>query len=86
MNDRKYIKTKFDGVFYRQSTKRDPHTGEYDKIYCFWYSDASGKGHWKSVGRHSKGIRPQAARLARMDFLAELEIGNDPTRRGKITT
>jgi hypothetical protein len=29
MNDRKYTMTKFDGVFYRQSTKRDPHTGEY---------------------------------------------------------
>ena len=29
--ERKYIKTKFEGVFFRQSVKRDPRTGEYDK-------------------------------------------------------
>ena len=59
---RKYTKTKFEGVFFRQSAKRDPRTGEYDKIYCFWYADHEGKGHWKTVGRHSKGVRP--AKLA----------------------
>lgn len=30
---RKYTKTRFEGVFFRQSAKRDPRTGEYDKIY-----------------------------------------------------
>ena len=61
---RKYIKTKFEGVFYRFSTRREPRTSEFDRVYCFWYADAEGKGHWKTVGRHSKGERPQTARQA----------------------
>lgn len=44
-NSRKYIKTKFEGFFFRYSSKRDSKTGEYDKIYAFWYADAEGKGH-----------------------------------------
>ena len=84
--ERKYIKTKFEGVFFRQSTKRDPRTGEYDKIYCFWYADHEGKGHWKTVGRHSKGIRPATARKERAKFLAEFEAtGVNPIERDKVT-
>ena len=84
--ERKYIKTKFEGVFFRQSAKRDPRTGEYDKIYCFWYADHEGKGHWKTVGRHSKGIRPATARKERAKFLAEFEAtGANPIERDKVT-
>lgn len=83
---RKYIKTKFEGVFYRVSAKRDPRTGESDKVYCFWFSDHEGKGHWKTVGRHSKGIRPQSARNARAKFLAEIaDTGVNPVERDKVT-
>lgn len=82
---RKYIKTKFEGVFYRESTKRDPKTGEYDRVYCFWYSDAEGKGHWKTVGRHSKGIRPPFVRNERARFLAEMEAGHNPALNSKVT-
>lgn len=82
---RKYIKTKFEGVFYRLSTKRDPRTGEFDRVYCFWYADAEGKGHWKSVGRHSQGERPATARQARMKFLAEMAGGRNPAVREKVT-
>lgn len=83
---RKYIKTKFEGVFYRVSAKRDPRTGEADKVYCFWFSDHEGKGHWKTVGRHSKGIRPQSARNARAKFLAEIaDTGVNPVEREKVT-
>ena len=83
--ERKYIKTKFEGVFFRQSAKRDPRTGEYDKIYCFWYADHEGKGHWKTVGRHSKGIRPATARKERAKFPAEFEAtGVNPIERDKV--
>ncbi|MCL1985812.1 MAG: site-specific integrase [Betaproteobacteria bacterium] len=82
---RKYIKTKFEGVFYRLSTRRDPRTGECDRVYCFWYADAEGKGHWKTVGRHSKGERPQTVRQARAEFLAELAGGSNPIQRDKYT-
>ena len=84
--ERKYTKTKFEGVFFRQSAKRDPRTGENDKIYCFWYADTEGKGHWKTVGRHSKGIRPATARTERARFLAEFEAtGVNPIERDKVT-
>ncbi len=83
---RKYTKTKFEGVFFRQSAKRDPRTGEYDKIYCFWYADHEGKGHWKTVGRHSKGVRPATVRKERVKFLAEFDAtGINPIERDKFT-
>ena len=83
---RKYTKTRCEGVFFRQSAKRDPRTGEYDKIYCFWYADHEGKGHWKTVGRHSKGVRPATVRKERVKFLAEFDAtGINPIERDKVT-
>ena len=83
---RKYNKTKFEGVFWRQSSKRDPKTGELDRVYCFWYADHEDKGHWKTVGRHRDGVRPQTARTERVKFLAELAItGVNPLERDKVT-
>jgi integrase len=83
---RKYIKTKFEGVFYRLSAKRDPKTGEADRVYCFWYADHQGKGHWKTVRRHSQGVHPQAARTTRAKFLAEISTtGHNPVERNKMT-
>ncbi|MCX4310840.1 MAG: phage integrase SAM-like domain-containing protein [Desulfovibrio sp.] len=83
---RKYNKTKFEGVFFRESAKRDPRTGKPDLIYAFWYQDAEGKGHWKTVGRHSEGVRPSTARTARAKFLAEFKTtGVNPIEREKIT-
>lgn len=77
MSSGTYYKTKFEGVFYRESTKLDPRTGARDRIYYYWYADAAGKGHWKSVGRHSEGLRPQTARQARMDFLSAFSKGTN---------
>jgi integrase len=83
---RKFHKTKFEGVFYRLSPKRDPKTGEPDKVYSFWFADHEGKGRWKTVGRHSQGIRPQAVRNARAEYLAEIAAtGVSPLERGKVT-
>lgn len=85
-NTRKYNKTKFEGVFFRESAKRDPHTGKPDLIYAFWYQDAEGRGHWKTVGRHSEGVRPSTARTARARFLAEFNAtGVNPLERDKVT-
>lgn len=83
---RKFIRTKYEGVFYRVSAKRDPVSGEFDKVYCFRYVDPEGKDHWKTVGRHSKGIRATTARKARSQFLAEMEAtGVNPVERDKVT-
>ncbi len=87
VTDRKYIKTKFEGVFYRLSSKkRNPKTGEPDRIYCFCYTDAQGKGHWKTVGRHSEGVRPQMVKSERAKFIAEIAVtGVNPAARDKVT-
>lgn len=76
---RKPISTQFEGVYYRVSTRRNPRTGEPDRVYCFVYRDASGKQHWKTVGRHSEGVRAQTARAARADYLLSIHDGR-PTR------
>lgn len=83
---RKYISTQFEGVYYRLSTKRDPRTGDYDRIYCFSYLDPFKKLHWKTVGRHSEGVRVQTARAARVEFLAELNAGRNPIDNAAVTT
>lgn len=84
-NSRKYIKTKFEGVFFRYSNKKDSK-GNSDRIYAFWYADPDGKGHWKTVGRHSEGIRAVNARNARTQFLAEYnQTGVSPVLRGDFT-
>jgi integrase len=45
-----------------------------------------GKGHWKTVGRHSKGVRPQTARNARATHLATIaETGETPEQRIAVT-
>jgi integrase len=83
---RKFNKTKFEGVFYRLSPKRDPKTGQADKVYSFWFADHEGKGRWKTVGRHSEGVRPQTARNARAEYLREIAVtGISPTERDKVT-
>lgn len=83
---RKYTKTKFEGVFFRQSAKRDPRTGEYDKIYCFWYADHEGKGHWKTVGRHSKGVRrPRSQRSGQSSLPSLMPPASIPIERDKVT-
>ncbi|WP_298069345.1 site-specific integrase [uncultured Mailhella sp.] len=87
VTSRKYIKTKFEGVFYRLSSKiRNPKTGEPDRIYCFCYTDAQGKGHWKTVGRHSEGIRPPMVKSERAKFIAEIaSTGINPATRDNVT-
>ena len=54
------IKTKIPGVFYRESKKKLPN-GTPDRTYYVSYADALGVQHWKAVGRHSEGMRPNIA-------------------------
>jgi hypothetical protein len=83
---RKYMKTKYEGVFWRQSPKRDPRTGEPDRVYSFWYTDHTGKGCWKTVGRQSNGVNPATARNVRAKYLAEIAAtGRSPDYQSKIT-
>ena len=84
--ERRYVKTRYEGVYYRLSRRKDPQTGVADRIYAFWYADAAGRGHWKTAGRHSAGMRPEQVKALRASFLAEMhETGICPAERDSVT-
>ena len=62
---RDFFKTKFPGVFYRLTKNAE------DRIYYVNYADLFGSRHWKCVGRHSEGMRPNTAALRRAAIMDE---------------
>lgn len=58
---RKFIKTKFPGVFYRELTAIDPRTGKRDRSYYISVPDELGTARWVQVGYGSAGMTAQAA-------------------------
>lgn len=85
MSKRKYIKTKYRGVFYRTSEARKLPDGSPDRCYVVWYQDASGKGHWHTVGWHSEGIRAPFANQKRADLVKEVGQGKNPAVQRSFT-
>jgi len=84
MSIRKHIKTKYEGVFYRESTVKK--TGEQvDRTYTVCYRDAAGKLCWHTVGRHSAGIRAPYASQVRRKLLDEVAAGKNPTKMRTLT-
>ncbi|MGE4539050.1 MAG: tyrosine-type recombinase/integrase [Desulfovibrio sp.] len=78
MATRKHHKTKYPGVYYRE-------TGQGDKTYEVCYRDAAGKLCWHTVGRHSTGIRPAYANQVRGKLLEEVAAGKNPAAARGIT-
>ena len=78
MSQRKYIKTKYRGVFYRTSLKRKCGDGSPDRCYVVWYQDGAGKAHWHTVGWHSEGIRAVFANQVRADLTKDVTAGKNP--------
>lgn len=74
MAARKRIKTKYPGVYYRESARRR-HKGRPDRCYMFWYNGADGKGHWETVGWASERVTADYTRARRNEFLAKLNRG-----------
>lgn len=66
----KFHKTKYPGVFYRESAKKLAG-GTVDRIYYASLTDILGAQHWKSLGRHSEGMRPQIAAQKRIALQEE---------------
>lgn len=78
MSGRKHHKTKYPGVFYRES-------GQDDKTYEVCYRDAAGKLCWHTVGRASSGIRPAYANQVRGELLKDVAAGKNPAAARTIT-
>jgi integrase len=58
---------KFEGVFYRE--RKELFNGRPDKTFEICWNEA-GRKRWKTIGRLSRGVTAEAARLARMEILS----------------
>ena len=68
------------------STVARPSAIAVPAIYAFWYADAEGKGHWKTVGRQSTKCSPKVASDERAKFLATFgATGINPIEQSKVT-
>lgn len=70
----KFIKTRYRGVFYRESSVRKCTYGA-DRCYVVWYKDTLGKARWHTVGWHSDGIRPAYADEVRKELMGQAKDG-----------
>ncbi len=84
MAGRKFIRTKYPGVNYRESTAKTLN-GKPDKCFVVWYTDSKKKGHWKSIGWASAGITARYALAKRQELLVEIARGNEPESRASYT-
>lgn len=79
MGSRPHIKTKYEGVYYRESAPKAPGQPP-DRTYTVCYRDAAGKLCWHTVGRHSTGTRAAYASQVRRHLLEEVASGKNPAR------
>jgi integrase len=75
--NRKFIRTKHSGVYYRESATRT-HGGRPDRCFVVWYTDADKKGHWHTVGWASEGINERYAIAKRQELLGQVARGKSP--------
>ncbi|MBU1001894.1 MAG: site-specific integrase [Proteobacteria bacterium] len=75
MAARKFLKTRYRGVYYRESPNRRPHRGHADRCYAVWYKGADGKGHWETIGWASEGVTPEYASQKRNDLVNTIRDG-----------
>lgn len=59
--NRKFISTKYPGVFYRELARTDPHTGKADRSFYISVPDELGVARWVQVGYQSQGMTAKAA-------------------------
>lgn len=56
-----FVSTRHPGVFYKELSSIDPHTGKRDRTYYYSAPDEFGKPHWVKVGRQSEGVTARIA-------------------------
>lgn len=66
-------RTKFTGVYYRETTTNDKP----DKTYYIRYKDTSNKDVELKIGKFSEGIREQYCNLKRNELLTKLRLGEE---------
>lgn len=68
------IKTKFTGVYYRESVTN----GKPDKTYYITYKDNFNKMHELKIGKYSEGVREAYCNQKRNEFITKLRLGEEP--------
>jgi len=82
--DRKFIRTKHVGVYYRESLTK-VHAGKPDRCYVVYYTDANHKGHWHTVGWASEGLNERYAIAKRQELLGQIARGKSPEMLRRYT-
>jgi integrase len=84
MAERKFIRTKHPGVYYRESLTKT-NNGKPDRCFVVWFTDAKKKGHWRTIGWASAGITERYALAKRQELLVAIAKGDDPVRQRSYT-
>jgi len=71
----KRIPTKSQGVFYKEIVNEQNRV--VDKVYCIRWTDADGISRFKTVGKHSQGIRITTCTTLRNNTLTATTLGHD---------
>lgn len=74
MDSSKRIKTKFAGVFYRESKTN----GKKDKTYYIRFKDTNQKIHEQKVGKFSEGVRENYCYQKRLEIVNKFRLGEEP--------
>jgi len=67
-------KTKFTGIFYRDSVTNDKP----DKTYYIVFKDNAGKMREVKIGKHSEGVRENYCNQKRNEILTKQRLGEEP--------
>ena len=68
------VKTKYTGVYYRESTSN----GKADKTYYITYKDNFNKMRELKIGKYSEGVREAYCNQKRNEFISKIRLGEEP--------
>jgi len=74
------IKTKYIGIYYRETTTN----GKNDKTYYITYKDNNGKMKELKIGKYSEGVRENYCNQKRNEIITNLRLGEEPPAAAKL--
>jgi len=81
---RTFTKTRYRGVYYRESTTRQV-AGRPDRCFVVWVAADNGKGRWHTVGWVSEGITEKLALAKRQELIQENVLGRAQKKNARAT-
>ncbi len=81
---RNFIKTRYRGVYYRESSARSVG-GRADRCFVVWLTDDEGKGHWHTVGWASDGVTERIAQTRRQELIQDKFVAHERAQAAHVT-